>query len=42
MLCAVFTYGDKGIKVVAIFIAASVVVHLAELGRLKARAKGQN
>lgn len=41
-LCAVFTYGDKGLKVVAVFLVASVVVHLAELNRLKARARGEN
>ena len=39
---AVFTYGDKGLKVVAFFLVASVVVHLAELGRLKARSRGEN
>ena len=37
---AVFTYGDKGYKVVAVFLTAAVGVHLAELNRTRAPANG--
>ena len=36
---AVFTYGDKGIKVTAAFLVFAVTLHLAEITRLRA-AKG--
>ncbi len=35
LLVAVFTYGDRGYKVVAVFLAAAAGVHLAELNRAR-------
>lgn len=37
---AVFTQGDKGTTVVAIFLAFSVALHLAEAARQAAASKG--
>ncbi len=38
--CAVFTQGEKGTAVVAIFLAFSVALHLAEGARQAAASKG--
>lgn len=38
----IFTYGDRGYKVVGVFLVASLLVHFGELSRLKARARGEN
>ena len=40
--CAVFTYGDRGFKVVAVFLVAAVGVHLAELNRARAASGGRS
>ena len=39
MWTAVFTYGDRGIQVVAAFSVFAVTLHLAEVSRLR-EAKG--
>lgn len=36
----IFTYGDRGYQVVAVFLTAAVGVHLAELNRTRAPANG--
>ncbi|KAK9806766.1 hypothetical protein WJX72_001808 [[Myrmecia] bisecta] len=36
----IFTQGDKGLQVVGVFLAFSVVLHLVEVARIKTAAKG--